>query len=195
MSIRASLPRGGTLWILPLILGVLSLGVLSCGDERTLNSEGTVILSLTDFDGLPFQVSVNQAAQLGAVTVDSLTLQNVPKDPNGATSELMSIELDSVEITYERRDTGTRVPPPRVRSIFSLVPVGGTSNLENLEILGFEQLLSPPLSDLLFENGGFDTETGSNLIILDVNIRFFGRTLGGDEVASGFDSFRIEFLP
>jgi len=190
MSMRAINPRLGTLWVL-----FLAIGILSCGDERTLGSQATVILSLTDFDGLPFQVSVNDAAQVGAVTVEQLTLQNIPKDPQGPTSDLMSIELDSVEITYSRADVGTRVPPPRVRTIFSLVPVGGTSTLNNLEILGLEQLLNPPLSDLLFQNGGFDSETGSLLIVLDVNIRFFGRTLGGDKVASGFDSFRLEFVP
>lgn len=190
MSIRAGIPRLGALWVLLLVLGVVG-----CGDERTQNSEGAVILSLTDFDGLPFQVSVNQASQTGAVTVETLTLQNIPKDPRGTTSDLMSIELDSVEITYSRADRGTRVPPPRVRTIFSLVPVGGTATIDNLEIMGLEQLLNPPLSDLLFQNGGFDSETGSSLIVLDVNIRFFGRTLGGDEIASGFDSFRLEFVP
>ena len=178
-------------------LGVLFLafGILSCGDERTQNTQSPVILSLTDFDGLPFQVSVNAAAAAGAVTVDSLTLQNIPKDPRGSTTDLMSIELSAVEITYTRADIGTRVPPSRVRTIFSLVPVGGTANIEGLEIMGLEQLLNPPLSDLLFENGGFDQETGSPLVVIDVNIRFFGRTLGGDEVASGFDSFRLEFVP
>lgn len=190
MSMRAKLPRLGVLGIC-----LLALGLSGCGDERTLNSEGAVILSLTDFDGLPFQVSVNLAAQVGFVQVGSLTLENIPKDPRGATSELMSIELESVEITYTRLDVGTRVPPSRVRSIFSLVPVGGSTDIENMEILGPEQLFNPPLSDLLFQNGGFDTETGSTLIVLDVNIRFFGRTLGGDRVASGFDSFRLEFLP
>lgn len=179
------------------VLGVLVLafGILSCGDERTQNTQSPVILSLTDFDGLPFQVSVNAAALVGAVTVDSLTLQNIPKDPRGAISNLMSIELSAVEITYTRADIGTRVPPSRVRTIFSLVPAGGTANIEGLEIMGVEQLLNPPLSDLLFENGGFDQETGSPLIVIDVNIRFFGRTLGGDEVASGFDSFRLEMVP
>ena len=190
MNMRARIPRLSALGV-----SVLALGILGCGGERTQSTGAPVILSLTDFDGLPFQVSVNTAAQVGAVTVDSLTLENVPKDPRGTTSNLMSIELDAVEITYTRVDSGTRVPPSRVRSIFSLVPVGGTAILENLEILGLEQLLNPPLSDLLFQNGGFDQETGSPLIVIDVNIRFFGRTLAGDEVASGFDSFRVEFVP
>lgn len=179
-----------------LLICCLALGTLACSDSRTTGSEGAVILSVTDFDGLPAQVSVNQAVALGGlVTVDSLTLSNFPKDPNTDTSELMSIELDSVEFTYTRADTGTRQPPSRVRTIFSLVPINGTSTLDNLEIMGPEQLLNPPLSDLLFENGGFDSETGSPLIVLDVNFRFFGRTLGGDQVASGFDSFRLEFVP
>lgn len=178
-----------------LCLLAVSFGVLGCSTDRVDDTESTVILSITDFDGLPIAASVNQAAAIGFVQIGELTLTNFPKDPRGVTSDLQSIELTSFEVVYRRADRGMRVPPPRVRPIFGLVPVGGTLVVENLDIMGLEQLLNPPLSDLLFENGGFDRETGSSLIVLDVQIRFFGRTLAGNEVASSFDTFTLEMVP
>lgn len=179
------------------LLTVSSFGIYGCSSDRVDGTEGTVLLSITDFDELPISSSVNNAVNVGGgfIQIGEVTLQNVPKDPRGTTSELQSIELTSYEIVYSRADTGTRVPPARVRTIFGLVPVGGNFTLENLDILGPEQLLNEPLSDLLFENGGFDSETGSPLIVLDVRIRFFGRTLSGDEIASGFDTFTLELTP
>ena len=174
---------------------VLSLALLGCSGDRVEGTEGTVILSITDFDGLPIAASVNTIAQAGFLQVDEITVSNFPKNPRGVTSELQSVELETVEIVYSRADQGTRVPPPRVRRIFGLVPVNGTFTVENLDILGLEQVLNPPLEDMLFENGGFDRETGAPLIILDVRIRFFGRTLSGDEVATAFDSFTLELFP
>lgn len=175
----------------------LTLGAVVAGctnRNRTIDSEGSVILSITDFDGLPIQSSVN-AAPGGLITIGEVTLSNFPKDPNGVTSDLQSIELDSYEVVYTRADRGTRVPPTRLRQIFGLVPVNGTLVIDNLDILGPEQLDNPPLSDLLIENGGFDQETGSQLIVLNVRIRFFGETLSGNEIASGFDSFTLELVP
>ena len=55
------------------------------------------------------------------------------------------------------------------------------------------QLTSPPLSDLA--DFGRDRETGSTVIPLDVTLRFFGRTLSGDDIASAPASFTIEVVP
>jgi hypothetical protein len=64
---------------------------------------------------------------------------------------------------------------------------------ENLEILTIQQLASPPLSDLLTANGGLDLETGGRTILLNFALRFFGRTLSGDEVDTAPARFTIEF--
>jgi hypothetical protein len=180
---------------LKVFLCVLLAVFAACSGDRVEDTDGTVILSITDFDQLPIAASVSQIVATGNLQVGQITVQNFPKDPRGVTSDLQSVELDTVEITYDRIDQGTRVPPPRVRTIFGLVPVNGTFMLENLDILGLEQALNPPLSDLLLENGGFDTETGSELIVVDVRIRFFGRTLSGDEVATAPASFSLELVP
>jgi hypothetical protein len=175
-----------------ILLCLVALLALSGCESRTDRSEGGVILSITDFDGLPVRVGVNDNS---AVQVDTITIQNLPKNPSGETSNLMNVEMTSYEVTYSRFDTGTRVPPPLVEGIFGVTPVNGTNVYNNLVIMGAEQFLNPPLEDLLFINGGVDSETGSQVIKLRFRLRFFGRTLTGDQVATEPASFDIEFVP
>ena len=179
-----------TMRVLPLCLLVFAVALAGCSD-RVDDTEGSVILTISAFDGLPIRVSVN-AGDL--VQVGELVLTNVNKEPNGITSDLQNIELQTYEVTFTRADTGTRVPPTRVNGIFGIVPVNGDDTIENLDILGIDQLANPPLSDLLFQNGGFDSETGAAVVQLNVNLRFFGRTLSGDAVASNTVSWLIEFV-
>lgn len=172
-----------------LFLAVLVLSFGSCR-SRTDRSEGSVILSVTDFDGLPLLVSVSGG---GPTQIGEVTLQSFAKDPSGTISDLQSIELRSYEVRFSRRDTGTRLPPPLVKSIFSLVPPNGTVTITNLPFLSIDQLFNPPISDLATR--GSDQETGSQVIVLNVTMRFFGRTLAGDNIASDPASFTVEVVP
>jgi hypothetical protein len=171
------------------VLIVLALGVAGCR-ARTDRSDGTVLLTISRFDGLPSVVSLQSTPP---ITIDTLTLRNIPKDPNGTTSDLQSVELRSYEASFRRRDTGTRVPPPLVGRLFGVVPVNGTFDVLNLPILTSDQVLSQPLRDL--RDFGVDRETGTAVIVLDVQLRFFGRTLSGDEVATESGSFTVEVRP
>jgi hypothetical protein len=157
--------------------------------ERTDRSEGTVLLSITDFDGLPLIVSASETI----VQADEIVVRNIPRDPTGTTSDLQSIEIRSYEVRFVRRDTGTRVPPPLVQGLFGLVPVGGTTTFNNLAIMMGDQLLNPPIRDLA--RTGVDSETGTAVIVLDCHIRFFGRTLSGDDIVSDPARFTIEVRP
>lgn len=167
----------------------------SCSSSVDKVDSGGVTLSVTDFDGLPITVSVNTAADLGFVQVGQIDVENVPLNPTGVTSDLMDVEIRSYEVTYSRADTGTRVPPKYTRGLFGIAPVSGTFTVENLPVMGLDQLLNEPLSDLLFENGGVDSETGSQRIQINFKIRFFGRTLGGKAVETGPAYFTVEFTP
>lgn len=183
--------RRGTVAIFAaLILMVVGVGC-SSGD-RVEDTEGTVLLVVSNFDGLPGRVAVNDqdAVQIGSIDID-----NVPKNSNLGTSPLQDVEMRSYEVVYTRVDTGTREPAPLVRSVFGLAPVGGTLTYENLTVLTATQMLNPPLSDLLFDNGGVDTETGSQVITLELRMRFFGRTLAGNNVATAPVAFEVEFVP
>lgn len=173
-----------------LLAGAVALS--GCRERTDKTHGGGVLLSVSDFDGLPLRVSVNGTT---LVQIEELTIQNVVKAPGQATSPVMNVEMDSYEVTFTRADTGTRLPPPYVRHIFGVAPVGGEIVYENLPVMSLEQLRNPPLSDLLVENGGFDKETLSSLIILNIEMRFFGRTLAGREVESEPFRFTVEFLP
>ena len=173
-----------------LLCGVALLG---CESRTDKVDGGGVLLSVSNFDGLPIQVSMDQAAAAGLVTIGQLTIENIVKDPSGATSDLMNVEIESVEVTFSRADTGTRLPPPLVHDLFGVVPANGTFVIDNLAILTLQQLGAPPLSDLLTINGGVDTETGGRTILLNFAMRFFGRTLSGDAVDTAPARFTIEF--
>jgi hypothetical protein len=164
---------------------VLALSIAGCR-SRTDRSEGSVILSISNFDQLPLSVSLAN----GPFQIPSLTLNNIAKDPTGSTSELQTIELRSYEVVYTRRDTGRTAPPTLAQSIFGNVPVGGQFTVTNPLFLSSNQTLNPPLLDL--GRRGIDPETGSAVIVLDVSMRFFGRTLAGDDIVSQPATFTIE---
>lgn len=178
------------------LCSLLLVATVGCESRTDKVDGGGVLLSVSDYDGVPINVSVNsQVLDGGVVQIGSITIQNIAKNQNQPTSQLMNVELQSYEVTFSRLDGGTRVPPPYVRGIFGVVPVNGTAQYDNWPIMGFEQLTNPPLSDLLLENGGVDSQTGLNVITLNVRIRYFGRTLSGDAVDTAPINFSLQFLP
>lgn len=178
------------------LCSLLALGLGGCESRTDQVDGGGVLLSVSDYDGVPITVSVNSAVLNGGIVqIEEITIQNIAKNPTAPTSELMNVELQSYEVVFTRLDGGTRVPPPYVRGIFGVVPVNGTAQYENWPIMGFEQLTNLPLSNLLVENGGVDSETGLNVITLNVRMRYFGRTLSGDAVDTAPINFSLQFVP
>ncbi len=179
-----------------LILLVVAVVWLGC-DERTEQTDSGGVLLEVEFeaDDVPFRYSVNgdvlafQAAVAGTLSITSI----VPNIEVTDTSSLMDVELEGVEFTYTRVDRGTRVPPPFFFNLLGTVPVGGTLSYNGMPILSIEQISNPPVSDLLFENGGFDKETGETVIVMNVWVRAYGRTLSGREVQSVPRPHTIEF--
>ncbi len=186
-----------------LLLIFIALVLTGCESRTDQVDSGGIILSVSDFDGLPILVSVN--ALLGTsdggdggssatpAVINSLTIQSVIRDPTGSSSDLMNVELQSYEVVYSRIDAGNRTPPPYRRGIFGVVPAGGTINFNGLPVLGSEQLTNDPISDLVIENGGIDTETGASIITVNARITFFGKTLSDDLVQTEPINFSIEF--
>lgn len=171
-------------------LSLLTLALLLAGcEERTDQTDSGGILLEVEFVLFPVVVSVNQQDR---VQIPTININSVVVAPNGATS-LMDVEIDSMEVTFTRADAGSRLPPPFVQRLIGLVSAGGTLTYSNLNVMTLEQMRNPPLSDLLFANGGFDKETGANNIKLNLVVRFFGRTLAGRSVASVPRSLTIEF--
>jgi hypothetical protein len=165
------------------LASILMLGLLACEARTDRTDGGGVLLTFGQIDWAAVY-SVSAAVANGGATIDTVTLVSVTKDPNGVTSSLMDVELQSFEVSFRRADTGTRLPPVLVRTFPGIIPVNGTLTISGMFFLLDGQLENPPLSDLLAVNGGVDGETGAESILLDVSIVFFGRTLSGDEVQS-----------
>jgi hypothetical protein len=179
-----------------ILLVLAGLLVASGCDSRLERTDGGgVLLSVTDFDGLPVTVSVNQARVVGSVAIDSITIESIVRDIDGDSSDLMNIEMQSYEVVFTRFDGRNRVPPPLVQKIFGVTPAGGQQEYENLPILLSDQLENPPLSDFFIENGGFDKETGRTSLQLNLTMRFFGRSIAGEAVDTAPISFTVEFVP
>jgi hypothetical protein len=174
-----------------LALSCFALALGGCESRTDKVDGGGVLLSLTDFDGLP--VVVSATGDCCQVAIESMTLESIPKNPSQPTGPLMNVEIQSYEVIFTREDGGTRVPPRLVQSIFGVVPVGGTSSLDNYPIMREDQFNNQPFSDL--QDFGVDTQTNSSVVRMRVSIRFFGRTLSGDPVDSAPASFSIEVVP
>lgn len=169
------------------------LATVGCQSRTDKTDGGGVLLSITDFDGLPTIVSASTAFSAGLASIDEIVVQNVVKDPTGSTSALMNVELESYQVTFARADTGSRLPPVLVEYIFGVVPVNGNMTLENAPFMRLDQFNNLPIKDLL--DYGYDRETGSQVIRLTVGIRFFGRTLSGKKVDSAPAYFTIDVVP
>ncbi|MCP4662593.1 MAG: hypothetical protein GY856_44930 [bacterium] len=182
--------------IVRLSLLAIALLVLGC-KERTEQVDSGGILLEVEFaaDGIPVRVSMNsEAAVAGMVQVPTTNIISIVADPTGDVSSLMDVDLEAVEVTYERVDSGTRVPQPYVLNLLGRITVGATLTYQNLPVMSADQLENPPLSDLLYENGGFDKETGDTMIRMNLYLRVFGRTLTGRAVESVPRPHTIEFV-
>ena len=179
-----------------LSLAVLSALLLAAGScrSRTDRTAGPVILTFGTITGIPTVVSVGSSITAGGVSIGTFTLQSIVKDPTSTSNPgIEDLEVSSYQVIYKRKDTGTRLPPPLVAALTVEVPVNSTGVINNLPIVRSDQLLSVPLSDLT--KFGQDTETGTQIIVVDAQITFFGQTLSGDKVQSGTASFTLEFTP
>ena len=174
-----------------LALTCAALAFVGCESRTDKVDGGGVLLSLSDFDGLP--VVVSASGDCCNVAVESMTLQSILKNPGADSSDLMNVEIQSYEVVYTREDTGTRVPPKLVQAIFGVVPAGGTSQLDNYPVMRTDQFSNVPIEDLI--DYGYDRETGSTVIRLRLAIRFFGRTLSGKPVDSAPAYFSVEVVP
>lgn len=180
---------------LPTLALPLALVLAGCSGDAGETDTGGVEIVISDFDGQPSLISANAAAAVGLVTIGEITVSSLIENPGDLPTDLQTVVLNTYEIVYTRADAGTRVPTPLVERVLGSIAPGADTTYENLPILRAEQLLNPPLSDLLFVNGGFDTETGSDVIRLNFGVRFFGRTVGGRDITTPRQSFTVEFVP
>ncbi len=193
--------------VLTLLATALVVSTTGCPTRTDGTDTGGVILIVSDYDGLPTGIVVNCRTGERPITqcdedtygsfrmqIDELTLENIVADPSGASSRLMDVEIDRYQIGFRRIDEGTRVPPTQFRNFGGVVPANGTDTYSNLPILTSEGFTNQPLNDLRFLFGGVDSETGSETMLIEFELIFFGRTLSGDEVQTSPFNFTVEFF-
>ncbi len=174
-------------------LAVALTGLLGCQSRTDRTDGGGVLLSVSQLSMPPTQFVLPTTPMPGMLlpTVTSVTIQNIVKDPTPtSTSMLENVELNEYEVTYTRADTGTRVPPPLIENFGGVVPVNGTLLISNLNILANNQVDTLPISDIA--QYGVDRETNSTIIVLNVSIVFFGKTLSGQAVQTTPSGFTME---
>lgn len=177
-----------------LVATVALLATFGCNSRTDKANSGGVILGLEALTW-PTQVSVTEAVEIngGVATVPTLLLSVTPTNPFGSTSNLMDVEILNYEVTFQRVDSGTRTPTGLVRSFPATIDVGTSSGYSEVIFAQQGQLEEVPLSELNLYNGGFDRETGEDTIVLDVSMRFFGRTVAGNRVESNTITFTVNF--
>jgi len=174
-------------------LGITALALLGCQARTDKQDGGGILLSISDFDGLPTTISASAGAAAGQVSVNSITVQSIIKNPGQPTSDLMTVEIESYEVTFQRDDTGTRLPPRLKNYVFGSVAAGGTFTLTNGPIMRVDQFNNQPLRDMI--ELGKDPETQSTVMRFRVGIQFFGKTISGEVVESAPAYFTLEVFP
>ena len=173
-------------------LAVALTAVLGCSARTDKTDSGGIILSISDLDFSNLTEPLSVSGTYPTAQGNSIEVQSIVVNPGQGTSDLMKVEMQGYEITYERLDTGTRVPPRLVQNVFGTVDPGGTFTLSNFTIFALDQYNTQPFKDFL--DFGKDTETNSTVIRLKLGIRFFGKTLSGDRVESQIAPFTINIV-
>jgi hypothetical protein len=167
-----------------LLVAAVALLLLSC-DERTEQTDsGGVVLEITFGTVVPNVGFMTEIDAAGVFVAPTFTITSNLPNASGGQSTLMDVHLQGIEVLYERVDGGTRLPPPYYIELIGTVPAGGNLVYSNLPLMSTDQVTVPPLTDLLAENGGFDSETGKTSIAMTFIIRAYGRTVGERNVSS-----------
>jgi hypothetical protein len=169
----------------------LALVLWSCGGSSTLdNTEAKVFLTV---DISEYNPDIDVCLQASDIAIDSMDILSETKDPNGATSANMDVNLKRWVITPYRTDGGGTASPEWTYDQAVYVPAGGDAALQNYRVYPLEFLREIPLAYLLPENGGFDPETGNTNIRQSFELQIFGQTVSGKNVSTTPVSIAFNF--
>ena len=160
----------------------LALTVWSCGGGSSLDdTEAKVFLTIEITNYTP---DVDICLQASDIAVEQMSVTSATKDPEGATSPNMDVQIDRWVVTPYRTDGGSVSSPQWTYDQTVYVPAGGNAALDNYRIYPLEFLSEIPLAYLLPENGGVDPETGNTNIRQSLELQMFGRTVSGKSVST-----------
>ncbi|HEX2121934.1 MAG TPA: hypothetical protein VHL59_09865 [Thermoanaerobaculia bacterium] len=167
-----------------IVAAALAATILGCSNELA--------------DGAPVELVVTNTQTLQRIdlnggegcdeNIGTINMEVIPKNAE-ADGSFNQVRVNRYRVSYQRTDGGTLVPRPFVRSIDTLIAVGGSAGLEEIVLFEQDVLFNAPFPALLPNNGGRDPEKGRPVVEMDVIVEVFGQTLGGDRV---FDATRFQ---
>lgn len=172
-------------------IAVLALAavVTGCNGELT-NSASPVELVATNTQNLQIVDLAPGGANCGD-SIGTINLTVVPKRADVSTN-VTQVRVTRYRVSYQRTDGGRLVPAAFVRSMDTLIAVGGSADVTSFLVVEPDALTQAPFAALLPQNGGRDPDTGRPIVKLNVTVELFGETLGGDRVYDA-TSFPLDF--
>jgi hypothetical protein len=173
-----------------LALGALLLALLPGCSTNTTGDDAAPVFLVGEFTELPLEKLLIEASPLQFKTT---TLRNRTKVPGAATTQFLDVQVDSYQVRWARLDGGTKASATETFGGNVIVPVNGTSTLNNYPYMSADALLRPPLDQLYPFNGGIDRETGKVEIRQAGHVTWYGHTLSGQPVVSSEATFDMIF--
>lgn len=165
------------------LLACLSLVVLSCGGNSTLdNTEAEVVLTV-DIEEYNPDIDICLFAGFD-MAISEMTIESRAKSPVANIGPNQDVNLTRWVVTPYRTDGGATASPQWTYDQAVFVPAGGNADLENYRIYPAENFGVEPLLWLYSEYGGVDPETGNTNIRQSLQLQLFGRTISGKAVAT-----------
>lgn len=158
----------------------LAFAVLGCSGELSETGSPVELVVTTTQNLQIIDIGPNDDTDCDQ-TVGTINLQVIAKRA-GITGPATQVRVNRYRVSYQRTDGGRLIPASFVRSIDTLVSVGGSATLTSFLILEPDAFNLAPFAALQPQNGGRDPDTGRPVVKMDVIVEIFGQTLGGDNV-------------
>ncbi|RLE21913.1 MAG: hypothetical protein DRJ65_14990 [Acidobacteria bacterium] len=168
-----------------LTICVLVAGLIfsaGCSGGSALDNNSAAVFLTVEIE--QYNPEVNVCAVFGDLTIESLSIESKPKNPDITLTANQDVNLRDWDITVRRTDGGTVTSPDWYIPVSVFVPGGGTASLENYRIYPEEFLADPPFNYLFPENGGLDPETGASVVREGLHLVISGRVVSGKAIST-----------
>jgi hypothetical protein len=183
-------------WIRFVLAGlVLTLGCNSNDLTKSASPVALIVSNQATFKQVDIAGGAICNQDWGAIQMQLIAKNPTLTDPlSPPITTFNQVHVTKYQVSYQRTDGGKLVPAPYVRSMDTLLQVGG-SPIPITPIALFDTAAvyqQAPFAALLPNNGGVDPDTGKTFVQMDIIVEVFGQTLAGENVA-GSTRFSMNF--